>query len=71
MLRLTKILYDSRISQAKIARLADINQSDLNSMIHGKRPAYPAWRTRISQALRMPEHEVFPEYAENLETGGQ
>ena len=41
--------------------MADMNLTDLNAMIHGRRPMFPGWRKRISQALNMPESEVFPE----------
>lgn len=61
-LKLAEILKDRNLSQSKLARLADINQADLNSMIHCKRPAFPGWRKRISRALEMPEAEVFPEH---------
>lgn len=74
MLKLAQILYDRRISQAGLARLADINQADLNTMIHGKRPAYPGWRKRIAKALGMegPEaDQLFEEIQELKEEKAQ
>jgi len=64
LLELAEILYKKRLSQAKLARMADMNPTDLNSMIHERRPAFPGWRQRIAKALNMPESEVFPELKE-------
>lgn len=59
MQKLIQILYERRLSQAKLARLAEINQADLNAMIHGRRPAFPAWRKRIADVLDLPEEDIF------------
>jgi transcriptional regulator with XRE-family HTH domain len=65
-LQLAEILYQRRISQAKLARMADMNLTDLNAMLHGRRPTFPGWRRRIAQALNMPESEVFPEISQEV-----
>jgi len=64
LLELAEILYRKRISQAKLARMAEMNPTDVNAMIHERRPAFPGWRKRIAAALNMPETEVFPEAKE-------
>jgi hypothetical protein len=61
-MELAKILYQKQISQAKLARMADMNLSDLNAMLHGRRPAFPGWRRRIAKAIGLPESVVFPEF---------
>ena len=39
------------ISQAKLARLADVNQSSMNRIENGKEPAYSGRGKRIASAL--------------------
>lgn len=39
------------LSQAKLARLADINQASMCRIEHGKEPAYPNRSKRIADAL--------------------
>lgn len=60
--RLTEEQQKRGLSDSRLARLADINQSDFCSMKNGKRPCFPAWRERISLVLGVPEDELFPEY---------
>lgn len=38
-------------SQAKLARLAEINQTTLCKLENGKETLYPAWGERIARAL--------------------
>lgn len=49
------------LSLNKLSRIAEISQSDLSCAINGKKPFYPAWRKRVSEALGVPENELFPE----------
>ena len=39
------------ISQAKLARLADVNASSMNRIERGKEPAYPRRGQKIADAL--------------------
>lgn len=39
------------ISQAKLARLADVNTASMNRIERGKEPAYPQRGQRIADAL--------------------
>lgn len=66
---LTKEQKKRGLSDSKLARMADINQSDFCSMKNGKRPCYPAWRKRISSVLGVPEDELFPKFADKVKAG--
>lgn len=59
--KLYEVLEQKHISRYKLAKLADIDFSSLYSALAGKRELYPNWRKRISNALAMPESELFPE----------
>lgn len=58
-------LREARISKNKtileISRITAISPSDLSQVELGKRPCFPSWRRRISEALDVPEAELFPE----------
>jgi len=62
MVNLKKIISDKGISQSKVARIADIPQSNFNLICNGKLHPCPAWRRRISEVLEMQEDELFPEF---------
>jgi transcriptional regulator with XRE-family HTH domain len=62
-MKLNEILAERKMSQRRLSMAAGITNQDLNGAINGKRPFYPAWRKRIAEALRLPEDELFPEYA--------
>jgi predicted transcriptional regulator len=59
---LMKILKEKKMSRLGLAFKANISPSDLYQCISGKRAFFPAWRKRISDALDLPEDEVFPEF---------
>ena len=61
-MRLKKILKQKDISQRKLSQMSNITNQDLNQALNGKKPFFPAWRKRISEALNIPESELFPEY---------
>ena len=45
----------------ELSRRARIAPSDLGQAISEKKPFFPNWRRRVSQALDIPERELFPE----------
>ena len=51
MLRVEKLLREKGLSQAKAARLADVNATSLSRIIGGKEPPYPRRGQRIADAL--------------------
>lgn len=51
MLRIKKVLRDRWLSQAKLARLADVNQTSMSRIVNGKEPAFPYRGQRIADAL--------------------
>lgn len=67
MLVIEKLMREQGLSQAKVARLADVNASSLNRIIRGKEPVYPYRGRRIADALgwRGPVKDLFSEVVEN------
>lgn len=61
-MRLKEILEEKGISQRKLSIDAGIASQDVNQAINGKKPFFPGWRKRISDALGVPEEDLFPEY---------
>lgn len=55
------------ISQAKLARLADVNASSMNRIERGKEPAYPKRGQKIADALGWEDDykKLFEEVSEN------
>ena len=51
MLRIQKVLEEKRLSQAKAARLANVNQTSFSRIVRGKEPAFPKRGQRIADAL--------------------
>lgn len=64
MAHLKKIIVEKGISQSKVARQADIPQSNFNLICNDKLSPCPAWRNRISIVLGIPEEDLFPEFNE-------
>lgn len=57
-------LRKARINQHKtlldLSIMTAISQSDLSQIELGRRPAYPKWRRKLSEALNISENELFP-----------
>lgn len=51
MLVIEKVLREKGMSQAKAARLADVNQTSMSRIVNGKEPAFPKRGKRIADAL--------------------
>ena len=49
------------LSLRALSRLSKIYVSDLSQIERGLIRAFPAWRTRIAEALEMSEDSLFPE----------
>lgn len=66
MLRIERVLAERGLSQAKAARLADVNATSLSRIIGGKEPAYPRRGQRIADALGWsgPWQSLFEEVGE-------
>ncbi len=47
------------ISGNRLAMMAYIAPSDFYNAMNGKKPWYPKWRSRIADALGVPESELF------------
>jgi len=61
-MELKEVMQRDGLSQRKLSIMAKMTSQDLNQVINGKKPFFPAWRKRISSALGMSEEELFPEY---------
>lgn len=51
MIRLKYELFRRGMSQAKLAHMADINQTSLSRLMLGKEHVYPKWAERIAEAI--------------------
>jgi hypothetical protein len=70
-MKVNDVLKERNISKAQAARLANIPQNDFYQATNGKRSFFPAWRRRLSEALNMPENELFPEYQKKDKSTGK
>ena len=59
--RVKKIRKDKDLSQFELSKKSNITQSDISQIENGKIFPYPGWRKRLSEALKVPEVELFPE----------
>ena len=69
MLRIEKELYDRHLSQSKLSRMADVNQSSMSRIVRGVEPAFPKRGQRIADALGWEGNweELFEEIEEDKE----
>jgi transcriptional regulator with XRE-family HTH domain len=56
---LRDVMQQRNISQAAMARMANINQTQFNRAYNGLQEFFPSWRKRISEVLNMTEVELF------------
>lgn len=59
MLRLTIERRRKGLSQAQLARLADVHPATLSRLEAGKLFAYAGWRGRLAEVLDVPGDELF------------
>ena len=65
VLRLTIERKRRGLSQAQLARLADIHPATLSRLEAGKTFAYSGWRQRLERALGVPGDELFEQANES------
>lgn len=58
--QLKEILQREKKTQFWLSRETGITCPDLSQVMNGKRYCFPGWRKKISQALDIPEEEIFP-----------
>lgn len=58
---LKNVLDEKGISMYRLAKLSNIASPDLYSALSGKKVLFPNWKKRISEALDVPEEELFEE----------
>lgn len=51
MLRIEQVLKERGLSQAKAARMSDVNESSMSRIVRGVEPPYPRRGQRIAEAL--------------------
>lgn len=56
---LEKALNEKGLSVLQLSYLARIHSPDLYNALNGKKPFYPGWKKRVSEALEIPESELF------------
>lgn len=57
--RLKAILRKQGKTQFWLSRETGITCPDLSQVMNGKKYCFPGWRKKISQALNLPEEEIF------------
>jgi len=60
--KIAEVIKERNVSGLQIAMQARIAPSDFYSAMSGKKPFFPAWKRRLSEALEIPEDELFPEH---------
>jgi ribosome-binding protein aMBF1 (putative translation factor) len=61
MYKVTKLRLEKGWSISELARRAKINPADLSRLEAGKIFPYPAWKKRLSRALKVHSEELFKE----------
>ena len=56
---LEKALNEKRLNVLQLSYLARIHSPDLYNAWNGKKPFYPGWKKRVSEALELPEDYLF------------
>lgn len=59
--KLESILKERGLTKYRLAKMSKISVQDIYSILNGKKPLYPNWKKRISEALDVPEEELFEE----------
>lgn len=61
MNQLKKEMKKQNITGYRLSQLTGISSSDLYNAIAGKKPMFPGWKKRISEALNVPMADLFEE----------
>jgi len=59
MTKLSRLLFERRISQSKLSRLSDIGANNLNACFRGHTRFHPRYRKNISSVLGVSETDLF------------
>ena len=59
MLRIEQELERQRMSQARLARRAEIDQATVSRLVRGQLFCYAGWRRRLGRVLGVPGDELF------------
>ena len=59
--KLKSIMAEQNISANKLSMKSGISSPDIYCILNGKKPFYPNWRKRVSEALNVPEEDFFPD----------
>lgn len=51
-------------TQFELAKMSNVSPADISKIERGVTIPFPGWRRKLSNALGVPEKEVFPEVAE-------
>lgn len=65
--RLIDTMEERGITKNKLAQISCIAQPDVYCLVNGKKPAFPSWRERISNALGIKEEYLFATETEYVE----
>jgi len=57
--KIESLIKEQGMSKMQLAMKAGINPSDLYQALKGNKPMFPAYRRKISNALGVPEAELF------------
>lgn len=57
--KLISVLNARGISRYKLSKMTGIHHPNLYNALNGKTPLYGVWRAKISEALQIPESELF------------
>lgn len=63
--KLKSVLEERGLTKYRLAKMANISTQDIYSLFSGKKILYPNWRKRISEALEIPEEDLFEEEGGN------
>jgi hypothetical protein len=60
--RIKSACEEQKVTISSVLMSSKINSGDFYQAVNGKKPFFKSWRLRISEALKMSEDELFPEY---------
>ena len=53
------LLKEKGLTKYRLAKMSKISTQDIYGILNGSKPLYPNWKKRISDALEVPEEELF------------
>lgn len=61
---LRKIMREKEVSGLRLSKTTDIAPATISGIVNNRILPFPGWKKRISEALDVPEIEIFPEIEE-------